>query len=344
MILDMPDTSVGDLSRRLLDLREGVGAMALGRVFTLVVLTSPAEEERALAVAEEATRQHPSRIVAVVHGSRRGPDRIDGQIRVGGDAGASEMVVMRVSGDLTEHSEAVVLPFLLADSPVVAWWAGDCPGDVSAHPIGRIARRRITDAEHTPAPSTAIRERARHYAPGDSDLVWTRTTRWRGLLAAALDLPPYEPVTRVCVAGAYDSASADLLAAWLGSALRCEVVRARTEAGTGLISVRLDRRSGPVDLVRPDGLVATLEQAAQPPRRLVVARREEAECLADELSHLGEDDAYARTLREGIPLLEDAAMPAGEAVSKGIAPSPDASRRLARRLGRDEARRRADDA
>ncbi|GAB49095.1 glucose-6-phosphate dehydrogenase assembly protein OpcA [Mobilicoccus pelagius] len=332
MIVDMPDTSVGDLSRKLLELRHGVGAMALSRVFTLVVVTTPQDEERALAVAETATRQHPSRIVAVVRGSARGKDRIDGQIRVGGDAGASEMVVLRLSGDLTEHGEAVVLPLLLADSPVVAWWPGECPEDVSAHPIGRIARRRITDAEHTPSPSDEIRRRAATYAPGDSDLVWTRTTRWRGLLAAALDLPPYEPVTRVCVTGAYDSASADLLAAWLGAALSCDVVRARTEAGTGLVSVRLDRRSGPVDLVRPDGLVATLEQPEQPARRLVVARREEAECLADELSHLGEDDVYARTLHRGIPLLEGAALPAKEAVEKGTAPSPDASRALARRL------------
>ncbi|WP_040160941.1 glucose-6-phosphate dehydrogenase assembly protein OpcA [Mobilicoccus massiliensis] len=342
MIVDMPDTTVGAISNKLIELRDHVGAMALSRVFTLVVLLSPEDEERALSVAESATRQHPSRILFVVHGSGRGRDGIDGEIRVGGDAGASEMVVMRLRGELTAHSEAVVLPLLLADSPVVAWWPGGCPEDVSAHPIGRIARRRITDAEFTPDPSASIRHRAETYAPGDSDLVWTRTTRWRGLLAAALDLPPYEPVTQVCVTGGYDSASADLLAAWLGSALKCEVVRARAEAGTGLLSARLVRRSGPVDLVRPDGLVTTLSQAGQPARRLAVPRREAAECLADELSHLGEDDAYARTLREGIPLLRDAGVPAGEAVEKGIAPSLEESRALAEQIRRVALARRSE--
>lgn len=335
MIVDMPDTTVGDLSRTLLGLREDAGAMALSRVFTLVVLTSQAEEERALSVAQEATRQHPSRILGVVHGSTRGGGRIDGQIRVGGDAGASEMVVMRLTGELTEHSEAVVLPLLLADSPVVAWWPGGCPGDVSAHPIGRIARRRITDAEHTGDPGASIADRAATYSPGDSDLVWTRTTRWRGLLAAALDQAPFEPVTRVCVTGGHDSASADLLAAWLASALKCDVVRARTSAGTGLVSVRLERRSGPIDLVRPDGLTATLEQPGRPPRKIVLPRRQEGECLADELSHLGEDDAYGRALRDGIPLLANAAMPAAEAIAAGIAPATEESRALAARIARE---------
>lgn len=343
MIVDMPDTSVGDLAAMLLRLRQDVGAMALSRVFTLVVHSTEADAERALAVAQEATRQHPCRIVGVVRGPARGRGNLDGQIRVGGDAGASEMVVMRVTGELTEHTEAVVLPLLLADSPIVAWWPGVSPDNVSEHPIGRIARRRITDAEHTGDPCGSIRDRATTYAPGDSDLVWTRTTRWRGLLAAALDQPPFEPVTGVIVAGGHDSASADLLAAWLGSSLACPVVRARTAAGSGLISVRLQRRSGAVDLVRPDGTVATLEQPGQPPRRLVLPRREEAECLADELSHLGEDDAYAATLRKGIPLLADAGMPAAEAVAAGLAPDPEESRALARSISRQaQARRRQD--
>lgn len=340
MIIDKPDTSVGELAGTIIRSRQDVGAMALSRVFTLIVLTPAAEADRALKVAEQATRQHPSRIVCVVHGSARGRGRIDGEIRVGGDAGASEMVVMRLSGELAEHSESVVLPLLLADSPVVAWWPGWCPDDVAADPVGRIARRRITDAEHTSDPRSSIATRAAHYAPGDTDLAWTRTTRWRGLLAAALDQAPYEQVTGVTVAGGHDSASADLLAAWLGTSLKCPVTRARTAADTGIVAVRLERKSGPVDLVRPDGLVATLEQAGQPPRRLAVPRRGEAECLADELSHLGEDDAYARTLRDGIPLIGRSDLPAADAVASGVAPSPDHSRTLARTIAKNSAVRR----
>lgn len=339
MILDLPNTSVPALTAALREQRDRVGAMALSRVFTLAILTSSAEEQRALDVAQEATRQHPARIISVVHGRSGGDGRIDGQIRLGGDAGASEMVVLRLSGELTEHSASVVLPFLLPDCPVVAWWPGGCPGDVSAHPIGAIARRRITDAEHTADPGASIVERSRHYSPGDTDLTWTRTTRWRGILAAALDQAPYEQVRRVCVIGGTDSAAADLLTAWLGERLHCPVVRARTVAGSGLVGVRMERASGPIDLVRPDGHVATLVQPGQPERRVPLSRRQEAECLADELSSLGADDAYGRALVDGVPLLADAGMPAGEAVTAGHAPSVDEARALSARLA-DEADRR----
>ena len=69
------------------------------------------------------------------------------------------------------------------------------PDDPAEDPIGALAQRRITDAGRGRA------TRARRcsagpatYAPGDTDLAWTRITPWRRLLAAALDQPPYEPV------------------------------------------------------------------------------------------------------------------------------------------------------
>jgi len=56
--------------------------------------------------------------------------------------------------------------------------------------------------------------RADSYQPGDSRLAWTRITLWRGLLAAALDHHP-QPVLAGDRAGASDSPSTDLMAAWL---------------------------------------------------------------------------------------------------------------------------------
>ncbi len=303
MIVDLPATTVGAVSKKLVQLREDVGAMALGRVLTLVIVVAEGEEEGALRVAEDATHQHPSRIICVVSGNRRGSNRIDAQIRVGGDAGASEVVVLRLYGELTKHGESVVLPLLLADSPVVAWWPFKAPRNVAQDPIGRLAKRRITDAEHAPDPCKAIAVRAKTYVPGDTDLVWTRTTKWRGLLAAALDQPPYEQVTGVTVTGGLDSASTDLLAAWLGTYLDAPLTRERTQIGTGLVSARLDRESGPVSLDRPDGVVAVLEQVGQPPRSIALNRRSDTECLADELARLDPDEVYERTLRDGLPRL-----------------------------------------
>lgn len=321
MIVDLPATTVGALAARLRSLRSDTGAMALSRVLTLVVVVDDLHAEQALAVATMATHQHPSRILCVVKSTRRGNSRLDGQLRVGGDAGASEIVVLRLFGEINAHAESVVLPLLLPDSPIVAWWPYDAPKVPAKDPIGLLAQRRITDAEHAADPIKAIQARAKGYTAGDTDLVWTRTTRWRGVLASALEQPPYESVVHATVCGGLDSASTDLLCAWLGYRLDCPVTRGRSAAGTGLLSVRLERESGPIDLVRPDGQVATLEHPGQPLRQVAMARRTDEECLADELARLDPDEVYEETLRQGLPLLRGkASMPRSQAIAQGLAP------------------------
>lgn len=334
MIVDLPSTSTVAVSKRLVRLRQDTGAMALGRVLTLVIVVDEQDAEEAVTAANDASRQHPCRIIAVVLGNRRGQSRIDAQIRVGGDAGASEVIVLRLYGALTEHGRSVVTPLLLPDSPVVAWWPTAAPADVAGDPIGSMAQRRITDSAAAKNPRAALRARAASYSPGDTDLAWTRLTLWRGLLAAALDQPPFEPVTGATVTGASESPSTDLLAAWLAQTLRCPVRRARSRAGTGMVSVRLERRSGAVDLVRPDGTTATLTQPGQPVRRISLARRGTAECLADELRRLDPDDIYAEAIRDGLPRIAGTSVTASEAVREGSAPSVQEARRASRRIAR----------
>ncbi len=336
MIVDLPSTTTAAVSKKLVQLRQDVGAMALGRVLTLMIVVDEQDAEDAIEAANDASRQHPCRIIAVVTGNRRGSSRLDAQIRVGGDAGASEVVVLRLYGALTEHASSVVTPLLLPDSPVVAWWPTNAPANVSEDPIGQMAQRRITDAANARKPRAELQTRAKTYAKGDTDLAWTRITLWRGLLAAALDQPPYEQVTAATVTGASDSPSTDLLAAWLANCLRCPVTRARARAGAGMVSVRLERKSGVVDLVRPDGTTATLAQPRQPDRRISLARRGLAECLADELRRLDPDEIYEEAIRDGLPrvLARSSGKTAGEAVAEGDAPSLDDARRTARRIAR----------
>ena len=300
MIVDLPATTTSAVSKKLVKLRNDVGAMALGRVLTLIIVVEEGEANEAIEAANDASRQHPCRIIAVIRGNGRGASRLDAQIRVGGDAGASEVIVLRLFGALAGHGNSVVVPLLLADSPIVAWWPKAAPADVSASPIGQMAHRRITDAAGAPSPCNEMQRRADTYQPGDTDLAWTRITLWRGLLAAALDQPPYEPVIAATVSGASDSPSADLLAGWLADSLKCPVKRARTPAGTGVTSVRLERRGGSIEIVRPDGAVATMTQPGQPLRRLALGRRELAECLADELRRLDPDEIYAEALTKGL--------------------------------------------
>jgi glucose-6-phosphate dehydrogenase assembly protein OpcA len=304
MIVDLPSTTTAAVSRKLVKLRNDVGAVALGRVLTLIIVADePQAANEAIEAANDASRQHPCRIIALLSGKKVGASRLDAQIRVGGDAGASEVIVLRTHGTLVAHGNSVVVPLLLPDSPVVAWWPKSAPPDVSASAIGQMAQRRITDAAEFSNPQAEMQRRADSYQPGDTDLAWTRITLWRGLLAAALDQPPYEPVVAATVTGASDSPSVDLMAGWLAEALRCPVTRGRSSAGTGLTSVRLERRSGNIEIVRPHGSVATIAQPGQPVRRITLGRRELAECLADELRRLDPDEIYEETLTKGLARL-----------------------------------------
>ncbi|QIM20940.1 glucose-6-phosphate dehydrogenase assembly protein OpcA [Phycicoccus sp. HDW14] len=336
MIVDLPNTSTAAVSRRLVKLRSDTGAMALSRVLTLVVVVEEADAEEAVEVANDASRQHPCRIIVVVAGNRRGAARLDGQIRVGGDAGASEVVVLRLYGPLAKHGRAVVTPLLLADSPIVAWWPVEAPKDPAADPIGAMAQRRITDAARSAGTPRAVLKRlASVYTDGDTDLAWSRITLWRGLLAAALDQAPYEPVTAATVVAAPDSPSGELLGGWLAARLRCPVSLARSRTGSGIISVRLERASGTVDLVRPiEGDTAVLRQPGQPDRTLALPHRSDPECLADELRRLDPDEVYEDALRKGFAAVTTSRRTAGEAVRVGAAPSPAEAERTAQRLRR----------
>jgi glucose-6-phosphate dehydrogenase assembly protein OpcA len=326
MIVDLPSTTSSAINRKLVDIRERGGTVILGRVLTLVIVTEDDGSEGPIEAANAASFEHPCRVIVVAKGSRRGAARLDGQIRVGGDAGASEVIVLRLFGPLADHGASVVVPLLLADSPVVAWWPSGAPDVPADDPIGALASRRITDAAAARRPAAELHRRPASYRPGDTDLTWTRLTMWRGLLAAALDQPPHEKITSVTVRGASDSASTDLLAGWLALRLRCPVRREVTgKPGTGMRSVELDRRSGQISLVRPETVTATLTVTNQPERTLALPRRSLRDCLAEELRRLDSDEVYAEVLGKGLPLVErsrsNSATPAAKAAAAKTPPA-----------------------
>ncbi len=304
MIIDLPSTTSSAINKKMVEMREQGGANAQGRVLTLVIITDEDSSEDPIAAANGASFEHPCRVIVVAKGSKRGAARLDAQIRVGGDAGASEVIILRLWGPLSDHGAAVVIPLLLADAPVVAWWPGESPETPADDSIGVLAQRRITDSAAGRRPIAALAIRRGSYRPGDTDLAWTRLTNWRGLLAAALDQPPHERITGATVSGASDSASADLLAGWLALQLRCPVKRVKVDrAGSGLRAVTLTRRSGEVSLVRPEGVTATLSVSNQAPRTLTLPRRNLRDCIAEELRRLDADDVYADVLSKGLDLV-----------------------------------------
>ncbi|MGI5217592.1 glucose-6-phosphate dehydrogenase assembly protein OpcA [Nocardia sp. CA-290969] len=293
MIIDIPDTTTGAVTKRLVQLRESNGVITMGRVLTLVVCTlDSSEAEEAIDAANDASREHPCRVVVLARGDRFAPTRLDAQIRVGGDAGAAEVIVLRLQGELISHESSVVIPFLLPDTPVVAWWPRGAPEFPSKDSVGRLATRRITDATFAPDPQATIKKRQGSYAVGDSDLAWSRITYWRALLAAAMDEPPHEPVESVTVSGLREEPALDILAGWLAGRLDCPVYRK-----TGELKVELRRPTVSIAIARPQtGVTATLTRTGEPEQRIALARRETRDCLAEELRRLDADEIYAEAL------------------------------------------------
>lgn len=295
VIIDLANTTTNDINKKIVALREEGGAVTMGRVLTLVIAPdTEAVLEESIEAANYASREHPCRIIVVARGDVDAEQsRLDAQIRVGADAGAGEVVVLRLSGALAGHAGNVVIPFLLPDTPVVAWWPDDAPAAPAEDPLGKLAIRRITDASHGAEPLAAIKSRLEGYRAGDTDLSWSRITYWRALLAAAIDLAPHEPIRSAVVSGLAGESALDILAGWLATRIEGTVTRA-----TGELKVELTRDSETITLRRPqDGTTATLQRTGHPDALLPLARRATRDCLAEDLRRLDPDEIYHGALQ-----------------------------------------------
>jgi glucose-6-phosphate dehydrogenase assembly protein OpcA len=297
MIIELPNTTTTAINKKLNAIREQVGAATTGRVLSLIIALESTENDtlldESIAAANMASQEHPSRVIVVMTDGTGSRDaRLDAQLRMFGDAGAGEVVVLRLFGPLAEHADAVVVPFLLPDIPVVAWWPDVAPAAPAEDPLGALAVRRITDATNSADPLAAIKGRRGGYAAGDTDLAWSRITYWRALLASALDQPPYEPIRSAVVSGLPTEPALDILAGWLASRIDGPVRRAGGE-----LKIELVRDSETVTLSRPqNGVIATLSRTASPDALVPLPRRVTAECLAEDLRRLDPDAVYGAAL------------------------------------------------
>lgn len=305
MIVTLQGTTSADVGAQLVELREQAGAVALGRVLTLVIVSSGGDVEPAVEAANQASREHPCRVVVIDPGDRDHEARMDAEIRVGGDAGASEVVILRPFGPARDALDTLVTPLLLPDAPLVAWWPAEPPENLAADPLGRIAQRRISDVGEVSRGVERLHDLRRGYSPGDTDLSWARTTLWRGLSAGVVESDPGATITSVTVRGNTDRPSLHLLAAWFASALECSAEVVHDQDTSVISGVDLHRSVGTVSLHRPDGsAVVTISTENEPQRQVAMAKRPLEDCLMEDLRHLDPDEIYGRTLREGLEHVE----------------------------------------
>ncbi|MEU0094838.1 glucose-6-phosphate dehydrogenase assembly protein OpcA [Kribbella sp. NPDC006257] len=293
MIIDLTATTSSQISTALLDARRRAGSPAMGMIGTLVVVADEASQHDALKAATDAGREHPSRILMTILRPGRGRAVLDAEVRVG-EGAPGEAVLLRLHGELSKYPQSVVTPLLLPDSPVIVWWPGGGPAVPNQDALGSLGQRRITDAGATRHGIADLLARAEGYAPGDTDLAWTRITSWRGLVAAALDQYPVD-IAAAEVVAPNGNASAALLGAWLQGRLQIPVER-NTSRGPGITAVRLHTSGGTIALSRPDGITATLSIPGQPDGHVALKRRRTAELLNEELRRLDADDVYAEAL------------------------------------------------
>lgn len=321
MIITLPNTETRAIAEKIEALHEERGEAALGRVLTLLISTNGDELEHALKLANNASREHPCRVIAiapdnrtVVESAQTGADGensdaphtyLDAEIRFGSDAGAGEIIVLHPRGGLVHHADTLVMPLLVPDTPLVAWWPTEAPANLSKDLLGAMARSRITDAMRSSNPMRTMDDLRRNWSPKNVDMSWTRLTVWRAMLASMLDQPPHLPISAARVAGPEDFLPMDLLAAWLRLKLNVPVTIEHVPGATAVTGVYLTRADGELSLERPsaEGGIAVISMPGQSPQTISVPTRTLEECLSEELGRLYPDDIYAEVVTEGWDLI-----------------------------------------
>jgi glucose-6-phosphate dehydrogenase assembly protein OpcA len=293
MTIDLTDTTTGAISQALTEARHRLGGMTLGMVLTLIIVTDEAAQYDAIRAANQAAREHPCRVLAIITRKPKADSRLDAEIRVG-ESSPGETIVLRMYGPLGQHADSVVAPLLVPDVPVVTWWPDNAPDQPAKHPLGVLAQRRVTDSAAAEAPQHMLAGLAAAYQPGDTDFAWTRATPWRTLLAATLD-QAHPAITAGEIAAEEGNPTADLIAAWLS--LRLDVPVARTDSGgPGITRSKFVTVAGDIEITRADGRTATLAWPGRSDRSVALHRRDIPELLAEELRRLDPDEVYAETL------------------------------------------------
>jgi glucose-6-phosphate dehydrogenase assembly protein OpcA len=341
------DTTGSAVVKELAAQRRTGGAVLSGVALTLVVVADESRVAEAEEAATHAAEAHPCRLLVVVRRQLDAPaPRLDAEVVLGGRLGPGEAVVMRMYGRLGLHAESVVLPLLAADAPVVTWWHAAPPVQLATDALAVFADRRITDSSIAEEPMTALRTRADDYAPGDTDLAWTRATAWRAILASSLDAVAGRRGEPVHVQGGHiqgdpGNPTAQLLAGWLSTRCGADIAvesGARTPGPSGVDSVVLELDQNETVQLHADRKGgAVVSQPYRPDATVALPERSLGDLLSEELRRLDTDEPYRDSLEAatGVTDLADRA-PTREHIWFDPAEADGHAKRPAKKAAREE--------
>jgi glucose-6-phosphate dehydrogenase assembly protein OpcA len=289
------DTTGTAVVKALAAERRTGGAVTSGCALTLVVVVDEKSTDEAEEAARIASSRHPMRMLMVIRRQYDAPvPRLDAEVTIGGRLGPGEAVVLRMYGRLGLHAESVTLPLLAPDAPVVTWWHGEPPEKIAHDPLGVFAERRITDVTRAADSTVCLKQRAEDFAPGDTDLAWTRITPWRAALASAFDGARARAVSAGVHGGMADP-SALLMSGWLRSRLGIDApVDGKHDEPISGIEVGFDNGRNARLLVEGANLV--LRRDGQQDSYMPYVERALGDLLAEELKRLDHDKVYADAL------------------------------------------------
>lgn len=260
------DITVAEIEHELADRRREATDLRTS-VMTHCAWVPPEWRVAARETLAGLAERHPSRTILLFPEPDADRDALDAQVSLERFAlqglernVCSEVVEVRLLGARAEAPASVVMPLLLPDLPAFLRWRGRPP---FATPVFEqlvdVVDRLVVDSGEWPDAPGSYRELAPWFdRVAVSDIVWTRTLRWRNAIALLWPIEPRE----LRVRGPAQEAA--LLAGWLRSRLDRDValrhehaddvevveldgveVRAREERWTSseLLSHELDRFS-----------------------------------------------------------------------------------------------------
>lgn len=306
MIITLKNTTSAEVASRIVELRDERGSAALSRVLTLLIcVPDMIDVDKAIEVSDAVSREHPCRVIVIVEPeSTEGTALLNAQIRVGDAAGLSDIIILEPRGEAASNIDSLVMPLLQSDTPVVTYWPVTPPENPGAHPLGRLAVKRITDSRATECPMETLSALSTVYTPGDTDLAWAGVTLWRALLAAVAEDFDRLP-TSIRVAGNATHPSPFLVAAWLHHQLGVPVERVvAPEAHTITDITFFFDDDTTVSLSRSaTSSVARLSRPGLEDRSVNLARRSVQDSLMEDLRRMDPDVYYGELLTKELPRL-----------------------------------------
>jgi hypothetical protein len=280
------DVRLSEVSNALAKLRadsaaDGAPPNLRTSVMTHIAWIPEAWADQARAALAGMAERHPSRSILLFPEPDAGKNQIDATVSLECYAIAevdrlvcSEVIELQLLGTRAKAPASIIEPLLISDLPVFLRWRGEPPwGAPELEQLVELTDRLIVDStewDDLPYPYRRLSELFEKTAV--SDIAWSRTSRWRPLLASLW--PDIADVSTMRVHGT--AAQGHLLLGWLRSRLDRDDITLDLDEHDTLEGIDLDGKPAPF----PPG---------DPPMP--------SDVLSDELDRFTRDPVYEAAVR-----------------------------------------------